>query len=133
MISAVSKSGTNTFSGSAGTYFNNDGLNGKLALNNSAGNGGGTFAALPVASGTRRELRLLLNGVNEAETVEYNKDDFSRWEPAFQIGGPIVKNKLWFWGGYAPIIDETSRTVTFRSNGTTDTFDVQGNNADVCG
>ena len=125
VISVISRSGTNTFSGSVGTYFNNDGLNGNLALNNSAGTGGvtpGTGLTLPVASGTRRELRLLLNGVNEAETVEYNKDDFSRWEPAFQVGGPIVKNKLWFWGGYAPIIDETSRTVTFRSNGTTDTF-----------
>ena len=64
----------------------------------------------------------LLNGVNEAETVEYDKDDYSHWEPAFQIGGPIVRNKLWFWGGYAPIIDQTSRTVTFRSNGSTDTF-----------
>ena len=125
VISVISRSGTNSFSGTVGTYFNNEGLNGKLALNNSGGTGGvspGTGLALPVASGTRRELRLLLNGVNEAETVEYAKDDYTHWEPAFQVGGPIVKNKLWFWGGYAPILDETARTVTFRSNGTTDTF-----------
>ena len=73
VISVISRSGTNIFSGSAGTYFNNAGLNGNLAMNNTAGNGGGTFAGLPTASGTRRELRLLLNGVNEAETVEYTR------------------------------------------------------------
>ncbi len=109
VISVISRSGTNNFSGSVGTYFNSEALNGNLALNNSAGTGGaspGTGLALPVASGTRRELRLLLNGVNEAETVEYPKDDYSHWEPAFQVGGPIVKNKLWFWGGYAPLIGQ---------------------------
>lgn len=119
VISVISRSGTNNFSGSVGTYFNSEALNGKLALNNTLGNGGGT---IPTASGTRRELRLLLNGVNQAETVEYAKDDYSHWEPAFQVGGPIVKNKLWFWGGYAPLLDSTARTVTFRSNGLTDTF-----------
>lgn len=125
VISVISRSGTNTFRGSVGAFFNNEGLNGNLALNNAAGSGGvspGTGLALPVASGTRRELRLLLSGANQAETVEYPKDDYSRWEPAFQVGGPIVKDKLWFWGGYAPIVDETKRTVTFRSNNQTDTF-----------
>jgi hypothetical protein len=125
VISVISRSGTNNFSGSVGTYFNNEAFNGKLALNNSAGTGGLSPASglpLQIASGTRRELRLLLSGANEAETVEYPKDDYSHWEPAFQLGGPIIRNKLWFWGGYAPLLDSTSRTVTFRSNGQTDTF-----------
>ena len=126
VISVISRSGTNQFSGSVGTYFNNAGMNGNLALNNTTGTGGatpGTGVALPVASGTRRELRLLLNGVNQAETVEYNKDDYSRWEPAFQLGGPIIKDKLWFWGGYAPHHrrDRAAPSPSAR-NGATDTF-----------
>ena len=46
VISVISRSGTNNFSGSVGTYFNNDGLNGKLALNNSAGSGGAALLPL---------------------------------------------------------------------------------------
>ena len=76
----------------------------------------------PGTTGTRRALRLVLSGANEAETVEYPKDDYSRWDPHFQLGGPIVRDKLWFWGGYTPELVETNRTVTFRTNGQTETF-----------
>ena len=51
-------------------------------------------------------MRLLLTGENQAETVTYPKDDYSRWDPHFQIGGPIVANKAWFWGGYTPTLEE---------------------------
>ena len=42
VVSVISKSGTNVFRGEGGFYFNNDGLNGDLALNNVFGTAGGT-------------------------------------------------------------------------------------------
>ena len=128
VVSIISKSGTNQFRGEGGFYFNNDSLNGDLALNNVFGTAGTSAAGSGVAqfaagtTGTRRALRLLLSGANEAETVEYPKDDYSRWDPHVQVGGPIVPNRLWFWGGYTPQIEDTDRTVTFTRNGQTGTF-----------
>lgn len=128
VVSVISKSGTNQFRGEAGTYLNTVGMNGDLALNNAQGSAGLSALGSGVgntstASGTRRELRLFLDGRNLAETVEYDKDDYSRWDPHFQLGGPIVRNRLWFWAGYTPQIEKTERTVTFRSNGQTQTFE----------
>jgi hypothetical protein len=128
VVSIISKSGTNQFRGEAGAYFNNDSLNGDLALNNAFGTAGTAAAGSGVAqaatgtTGTRRALRLLLSGANAAETVEYPKDDYSRWDPHFQVGGPIVHDRLWFWGGYTPQVEDTDRTITFRTNGQTATF-----------
>jgi hypothetical protein len=115
VVSVISKSGSNQFRGEGGFYLNNDALNGDLALNNPGGTAGGTTYDL-------RQLRLLLTGENIAETVDFPSDDYSRWDPHFQVGGPIVANKMWFWGGYTPTIEETKRTVTFRSNQQTGTF-----------
>ena len=119
VISVISKSGTNRFHGEGGSYFNSDALNGDLALNNS-GN-------------VNRELRLLLSGVNAAETVEYDKDGYSRWDPHVQLGGPILRDKLWFWGGYTPQIEAYERTVTFRANGQTGTYNLDETTDNVIG
>jgi Carboxypeptidase regulatory-like domain/TonB-dependent Receptor Plug Domain len=107
VVSVISKSGSNQFRGEGGFYINNDALNGSLALNNTAGNAAGTAY-------DRRQLRLFLTGENLAETVTYPKDDYSRLDPHFQVGGPVLSEKMWFWVGYTPTIENTKRTVTFR-------------------
>jgi hypothetical protein len=116
VVSVISKSGSNSFRGEGGFYLNNDALNGSLAMNNTAGSAAGTTY-------NRRELRLLLNGQNLAETVTYPKDDYSRWDPHFQVGGPVLTDKMWFWAGYTPTMEDTNRTVTFRSNQQTGTYE----------
>lgn len=100
VVNVITKSGTNNFHGDVGAYFNGDSLNG----------------------GERPTLRLVLTGQNQSEYVTLAKDDFSSLEPFFQIGGPIVRDRLWFYGGYTPQLNETNRTVTFRSNGQTGSF-----------
>jgi len=116
VISIISKSGSSVFHGEAGTYLNTSGMNGKLALNSTS------LLTSGMGTNARQALRLKLSGVNEAETVLYNKDTYSRWDPHAQLGGPILKNNLWFWVGYTPQIENTERTVTFRSNNQTGTY-----------
>ena len=117
VVSVISKSGSNQFRGEGGFYVNNDALNGSLAMNNTAGN----VQAEPLYN--RRQLRLLLTGENLAETVTYPKDDYSRWDPHFQVGGPMLTDKMWFWAGYTPTMEDTKRTVTFSSNQQTGTYE----------
>jgi hypothetical protein len=60
-----------------------------------------------------------------SRTFEYitpPKDDETRIDPGFSLGGPILRDRLFFFGSYQPGIRDTKRTVTF-SNGVTNTFD----------
>ena len=116
VISVISKSGSNTLRGEAGGYFNGSSLNGRLALNKSA------LLNRDNTANVVRQLRLLPSGVNAAETVEYAKDDYTKWDPHAQIGGPIVRDRVWFWAGYTSEIENTDRSVTFRSNSQSGTF-----------
>jgi hypothetical protein len=50
------------------------------------------------------------------------KDDETRLDPGFSLGGPILRDQLWFFGSYQPGIRNTERTVNF-TNGVTETFD----------
>jgi len=94
VINVITKSGTNLFRGDVGTYFTGDSM----------------------CCNERPTLRLVLTGQNVSEYVTLAEDDFSSWEPFFQLGGPIVRDRVWFYGGYTPQLNETGRTVTFRSN-----------------
>src|SRR5262249_9406401 len=57
-------------------------------------------------------LRTSLTDSNTSEYINYPKDDRKRWEPGFAIGGPIVKDKMWFFGAYQPAMTHYERTVS---------------------
>ena len=100
VINVLTKSGTNDLRGSAGIQFENDALQGR-----------GRFSALNGTTG--RNLRASLTDPEHvAEYLSYPKDDYSRIEPSFSIGGPIVQNRAWFFGAYQPTIQRLERTVT---------------------
>jgi hypothetical protein len=95
VISAVTKSGTNNFSG--------------MALFNFQGS---------ATEGSRRPtLRQNLTNSDVAEYITYPDDSETRMEPGFGIGGPIKKDRMWFFGAYQPSLTTTDRTV----NGVTTT------------
>jgi hypothetical protein len=89
VISVLTKSGTNNWRGSALFNYQGSALEGERTPT----------------------LRISLTDVNRAEYINYPKDESSRVEPAFALGGPIAINKLWFFGAYQPAITETSREV----------------------
>ena len=42
------------------------------------------------------------------------KDSLSYFTPGFTLGGPIKKDKLWFFLGFNPWLEKDGRTVDFR-------------------
>lgn len=102
VISAVVRSGTNAFHGSAGVYFNNDNMEGR-----------------PNPVGVR------LDPKNSTQGQYYGAyaDNFKVWNPVVNLAGPIVKDKLFFFTGYAPVLTDTTRTVTFLADDSTRTFE----------
>ena len=84
VISAVTKSGTNNFDG--------------MALLNFQGSS---------TEGSRRPtLRQNLTNSDIAEYITYDDDEESRVEPGFALGGPIKRDRLWFFGAYLPAHDD---------------------------
>ena len=90
VVNVLTKSGTNDFNGTVGFQFQGSAL----------------------AGARRPELRSSLTNPSQvAEYVNYPKDDETRVEPMFSIGGPIMQNRLWFFGAYQPAITSISREV----------------------
>lgn len=90
VINAVTKSGTNDFHGSV--LYNFEGS---------------------LLEGARRPtLRTKLTNSTAAEYVNYPKDDRVRNEPGFAVGGPIAKNRMWFFGAYQPALTKIDRSVS---------------------
>ena len=105
VISAITKTGSNVFRGGIGYHYRSNTLNGA----------------------TRPELRALPSDASQAEYITRPDDKNVRHEPTFDLGGPLLRDRAWFYVGTAPDIDQTSRTVTFRTNNQTATFDQNEN------
>jgi hypothetical protein len=50
-----------------------------------------------------------------AQLYQAGKDHFRILQPGVYVGGPIVKDRLWFFTGFAPQINSLSKTVNFGS------------------
>ena len=95
VINAVTKSGTNDWSGS-------------LLFN---------YQSSSLAGSRNPTLRQNLVNSDIAEYITYPKDDESRTEPGFSIGGPIKRDRAWLFGAYLPVMESSTRTVTPASAG----------------
>lgn len=52
-----------------------------------------------------------------AQDYSPSKDHFTTVQPGFTLGGPIVKNRLWFFAGLAPEFNSIAKTVNFDQPG----------------
>jgi outer membrane receptor protein involved in Fe transport len=114
VVNVITKSGTNDFKGSAWTYFSGDALG--FARNPVFG--AGTNQAPAYADG-RQSLRLVPNNSNAAELVTYQEDEVTQFEPGFALGGPLKKDKAWFFLSYNPTLRTVNRDVTLTFDGST--------------
>jgi len=102
VVNAVIRNGTNGFHGQAGFYYNNNSMSARLR----------PTLEMDPTDDTRTRVRYFQNTM----------DDYSTWNPVFDIGGPILKDKLFFFTGFMPTKTVTNRTVTFLSNNKTGDF-----------
>ena len=98
VISAITKSGTNAYHGTALINFEGSGLSKDNVLS-----GGALTNPLT--------LRTSLTNSDKSELLTYPGDSRKRYEPGFALGGPIVKDKMWFFGAYQPAITNFDRHV----------------------
>jgi hypothetical protein len=98
VVNVVMKKGGNAYHGSLFATYESDGLDGSpnatLRYDPTPGQ---------IASGFD----------NDPQTYVPKKDHFRIAQTGFTIGGPVVKDRLWFFLGFAPQYNSTGRTVNF--------------------
>lgn len=109
------KSGSNAFHGEVGFHFITDGMLGELY--GAPGFSGGVFA-------NRKLLRLDPATQSKAEYfTAAQKDEYRYVNPVVQLGGRIVRDKLWFSLGMSPMFEKWKRPVTFSGTTTSRIFE----------
>ena len=101
VISVVSKGGSNEFHGEFGLQFETPELNGKPRPLLTR------FTTGSVANGNFKQF---------AEYFDPQKLGGTNFFPTANLGGPILKDKVWFFSSYSPQIFETSATVPYYSD-----------------
>lgn len=104
VINAITKSGSNTFRGDVMAYFSADSLGMDCGSQGAYCDG-------------RESLRRVPSDSSRAEYITYPKDSWTRWDPGFNLSGPIMKDKMWFFAGYQPRLEQTDRAVTTLADG----------------
>jgi hypothetical protein len=91
VVSAITKSGSNDWHGSAGGYYTSNKYLGDV----------------------RRSIRLVPSDNTRAEYIVTPRDKGDTYEPILDLGGPVFKDRAWFYVGYDPRRSRSERTVTF--------------------
>jgi len=94
VVNVVTRSGGNQFHGEVMGYYQGSALRGNL----------------------RDSLRLVPEDPSQFELYNYeelNKQNFSRLEGGFSLGGYVLKDKLWFFSSILPVYRQTNREVNF--------------------
>lgn len=101
VISATTKSGGNDFHGDIGVG----------------------FRPANFQAGPRQFLRLVsipagtgVTALNQSEYLRPTRDEGTDFFPSVSFSGPILKNRIWFFGAYVPQYFNTNRSLAYISN-----------------
>src|SRR2546423_988717 len=101
VVNVISKSGSNSFHGSGFVTYESDALSGAYNVDNH-----NTLRYDPLGAPTPTADQPAQRYVPKADT-------FRIIQPGFTVGGPIMKDRLWFYLGFAPFNHNIDRTVDF--------------------
>lgn len=101
VVNVVMKKGSNAYHGSLFASYEANGMDG---------------SPQPTLRYDPNNLANVPGGDNNAQTYQPKQDHFRYLQPGFNVGGPIKKDRLWFFLGFAPLIQSTARTVDFGAN-----------------
>jgi hypothetical protein len=98
VINVLTKAGSNSYHGSGGTYYTGNALRGAIRSSwrvNPWTDEGGSFPG-------------------ELEQVKgRDNDSWHNWNPVFDFGGPLVRDRLWYYAGFSQNRNDYSRTVKY--------------------
>ena len=89
----------------------------KSGSNNLRGNALFNWMGDALESSNRPILRRDVLDNSKAQYWTYPEDDYNRFEPGIALGGPIVRDKMWFFGAYQPGLTTTKRSVDASTSG----------------
>lgn len=112
VVNVVSKSGTDQFHGEGMYQFTGSALNSGTAFVPS-----GTVTN---QTGPQGAYRNNPDDLSQLEFFAPPEDDYKRQSYGFTIGGPIIHNRLRFFAGYIPEVENRDRSINFRSVGLKD-------------
>jgi hypothetical protein len=116
VINAIPKQGSNAWHGEVKTYLQTNGLNANDACaSGMTSNGFSTVCGQRLLPGTSLNAATRLDGTPEYYVPK--KDARTILEPGLEIGGPILKNRVWLFASYIPTLDTIRRTTTFVPSG----------------
>lgn len=104
VVNVIMKKGSNAYHGSVFGSWEGSPVDGSWTRNYAMFSSNEGLRYDPLASSTVEP---------NAQTYIPKKDHFSIVQPGFTLGGPIMKDRLWFFLGFAPQYNSTRRTVNF--------------------
>ena len=99
VISAITKSGSNQFRGSLGTYYRNNDMQ-----------------SAPRAGWRINPFSDCATCTGVPEFVATPDTSFDNWNPLGDLGGPVLQDRLWFYLGASYNRTDNQRTTTFRNS-----------------
>ena len=112
VITLVTKRGGNDFRGDIGTSFQSSKLDGRSVLIDPVTD---PLALSIIENQNLPQSTVLKPDPNSLVYVQPPGDNYTNFFPNFSLGGPIIKNRLWFFSSYNIQSYETRRNVDYTS------------------